>query len=59
MNPVAAPISLPLHADEAAAILAALDAANQTGRIGSLDTQRRTWIAHRLTRLVEKQVPLR
>ncbi|WP_214869530.1 hypothetical protein [Sphingobium sp. BHU LFT2] len=55
MNQVTAPISLPLHADEAAAILEALGQANRAGRIGSLETQRRTWVAHRLARLVEQQ----
>lgn len=55
MTVTTAPIALPLHMDEAWAILEALGEANRDARTGSLDAQRRTWVAHRLLKLVEAQ----
>jgi len=55
MTATTAPIALPLHMDEAWAILEALGEANRDARPGSLAAQRRTWVAQRLLRLVEAQ----
>ena len=54
-NATTAPITLPLHMDEAWEILEALSEANRHTRTGSLEAQRRTWVAQRLLRLVEAQ----
>lgn len=55
MTATTAPIALPLHMDEAWAILEALGEANRHTRNHSLEAQRRTWVAQRLLRLVEAQ----